>query len=93
MLPLLFNEPMELQEIWHGSNWEQPEYLFEVEEFLDEPTVEERKWMKNEFHSKRFEELRTGYIETYKALLGEQDIEKRRKNLDDWRQYAQRFFE
>jgi len=93
MLPLLFNEPMEAQEIWHGSNREQPEYLFEVEEFLDEPTVEERKWMKKEFHSKRFEELRTGYIETYKALLDERDIEKRRKILDDWRQYAQRFFE
>jgi len=93
LLPLLFNEPMEKQEIWHGSNREQLEYLFEVEEFLGEPTVEERKWMKKEFHSKRFEELRTGYIETYKALLHERDVEKRGKILDDWHQYAQRYFE
>ena len=93
LLPLLFNKPMETQEIWHGSNLERPEYLFEVEEFLDEPTAEERKWIKKEFHGKRFEELRTGYIETYKALLDERDIEKRGKILDDWHRYAQRFFE
>ncbi|GAB6060834.1 tetratricopeptide repeat protein [Desulfonatronum parangueonense] len=93
MLPYLFHEPVELQEIWHSSNLKQPEYLLEVEEFLDEPTVDERKWMKNEFFSKSFEELRTGYIATYKALFGERDIGKRRKILDDWRHYEQRFFE
>jgi hypothetical protein len=93
MLPYLFHDPVELLEIWHSSNLEQPEYLLEVEEFLDEPTVDERKWMKNEFWGKRFEELRTGYIATYKALLGERDIGKRRKILNDWRQYEQRFFE
>jgi len=48
--------------------------------------------MKEEFYSKRFEELRTGYIETFKALLGERDFEKRGKILDEWRQFAQRFF-
>lgn len=36
---------------------------------------------------------RAGNIETYKALLDERDIENRGKILEDWRQYAQRFFE
>jgi len=93
MLPFLFNEPMGVQDFWHSSNLERPEYLYEVEEFLNEPTVEERKWMKEEFYSKRFEELRTGYIETFKALLGERDFVKRRKILDEWRQFAQSFFD
>jgi len=93
LLPFLFNEPMENQKIWHASNWQQPGYFFEVEPFLDEPTVEERQWMKNEFHSEPFEALRNGYIETYGALLGETDIGRRRKILQDWRQFVERYFE
>ncbi len=92
MLPLVFGEPMKTLEIWHPSNFNEPEYLFEVEEFLDEPTIEERKWMKEEFRSKRFKDLRNGYIETYKALSNERDFEKRGKILDDWHQYAEQFF-
>jgi tetratricopeptide (TPR) repeat protein len=92
MLPLVFGEPMKTLEIWHPSNYKEPEYLLEVGEFLDEPTVEERRWMKKEFYSKQFEDLRTRYIETYKALSNERDVAKRGKILDDWRQYAQQFF-
>lgn len=92
MLPLVFGEPVKILEIWHPSNFKEPDYLFDVEEFLDEPTIEERKWMKEEFSSKRFKDLRNGYIETYKALSNERDFEKRGKILYDWHQYAEQFF-
>ena len=93
LLPFLFDEPLAKQNIWHSSNWTQPEYLCEIEMFLNEPTVEERHWIKREFHSGPFEALRTGYIETYGALLGEKDFQRRGKILNDWRQFSQKFFE
>lgn len=92
MLPLLFGEPMERLAIWHPSNRERPEYLADVAEYLEGPTPEERAWMKAEFHSDRFRRLRDGYIDTYRALLGEREIERRRRILNEWYRFSEAFF-
>lgn len=92
LLPFLFNEPIDKLNIWHASNLEYPEYLQAVEEYLAEPTSEERAWIKKEFYSERFSRLYEHYVDTYQKLLDEKDIEKRRKILDEWYRFSEGFF-
>lgn len=92
LLPFLFNEPIDKLNIWHASNLEYPEYLQAVEEYLAEPTSEERAWIKKEFYSERFRRLYEHYVDTYQKLLDEKDIEKRRRILDDWYRFSEGFF-
>lgn len=90
MLPSLFGECWSKMDIWHGSNHQDPEYLKEVEEFLNEPTPDEREWMRQEFYSEAFRELRDAYIDHFGRLLNERDIDERRKILDSWNRSATR---
>lgn len=89
MLPYLFGEPWEKLEIWHGSNRERPEYLADIQELLEEPTGQEREWMRQEFYSEPFTRLRESYVEHYGKLLGEHDIERRREILSRWGREAE----
>jgi len=88
LLPFLYAEPLTKQDMWHFSNWQSPDYLREIEEFLDEPTDEERTWFKAQFESDLFTKVRDKYVETYRALQHTRDVEQRRKLLDDWSDYA-----
>lgn len=92
MLPFLFGEPLGLLDIWHSSNRDQSDYLWEVEEYLNEPTEKERQWIKQEYNSAPFASLRNEYINTYRALKYERDFERRGALLRSWNQYAARFF-
>lgn len=92
LLPFVFGEPMARLEIWHSSNCQEPEYVDVEPELLDEPTDEERGWIRREFYSKPFEELRATYIKAYAALLGERDIDKRGGILNEWYRVCRTFF-
>nr|VFJ47723.1 MAG: hypothetical protein BECKDK2373C_GA0170839_101914 [Candidatus Kentron sp. DK] len=93
LLPFLFHEPIEPLDIWHASNYEHQDYLWEVEEYLDEPTDGERQWIKDAYHSQPFEILRNEYVRTYHDLNGEHDVRRRSDILDKWRQFYLRFFD
>lgn len=88
LLPFLYSEPLSKQDVWHASNREDPDYLREIEEFLDEPTDEERAWFKAQFESELFTKIRDKYVETFRALEHTRDVEQRSKLLDDWSDYA-----
>lgn len=85
MLPFLFQEPIEELDIWHSSNRDQQDYLWEVEEYLDEPTAEEREWFRKEYNSQPYEALRHEYVETCHELKYEHDFLKRSAILNKWR--------
>lgn len=54
LLPHLFSKSLPEQDMWHSSNRAQPDYIWEIEEFLDEPTIQERKWFKVQFENEAF---------------------------------------
>lgn len=88
MLPYLSGQPLPRQDMWHPSYWEQPDYLLEIKGLLREPTDQEREWFKTHFADETFSEIRTKYIETYRALQHERELEARGRILDEWREYA-----
>jgi len=90
LLPYLYSEPLPKQDIWHPSNRHQPDYIWEIEQFLDEPTSEERSWFRDEFNSPLFVDIREQFISTYRALNKEHEFEKRGAILRKWYQYSAR---
>lgn len=88
MLPYLFSQPLPRQDIWHASNWSEPDYIWEIEEFLEEPTTQDREWFKNQFEDEIFSKLRSKYVETYRLLQHENKVDARRRILGEWREYA-----
>ncbi len=93
MLPYLFREPIETLDIWHHSNPSAPDYLYDIEEFLDEPTVEEREWIKGKYMSQAFTDLRNGYISAYHSLKYEHNFQKRSDILNKWYLFSAEHFE
>lgn len=90
ILPTLVDLKPEQQDIWHGSNFEQLEYLYEIpEEMLPSFTEEERIWIRKRLESYAFQRVLKEYIATFHGLKYEKEIEKRRPILDNW----YRFFE
>ena len=85
LLPQLIGEHLVAPDIWYSSNWQMEQYIQEVDEFLDEPTAEERNWIASELDSETFKALRAGYENTYRALLAERDPKKRGAILSAWR--------
>lgn len=88
MLPSLFSRPLPKQDMWHSSNWAEPGYVDEMEEFLEEPTSQEREWIKARFDDELFTNLRKKYVETYRALQHASDFDTRSRILSEWREYA-----
>lgn len=84
LLPFLAGKAFEPLDIWHSSNWHQPDYLLEVESFLAGPSKEERRWIGCELETSPFQRLRDGYIATFFALKSEADFSKRRTILATW---------
>jgi hypothetical protein len=87
MLPFLIHEPISPLDIWHSSNMDCLEYLREIEEFLAEPTDEERQWFRKEYHSQQFSALRNEYISVFHELDHERDFQKRGAILNKWREF------
>ncbi len=90
LLPYLFSRPLPEQDIWHSSNWAQPSYIEEIEEFLEEPTSQEREWFKELFDGELFTGIRHRYIETFHALQHAHGLDSRRRILWEWRDYVSR---
>ncbi len=88
MLPYLFSQPLPRQDMWHSSNWCQPEYIREIEDLLEEPTTQEREWFKMQFEDEIFEKIRSKYVETFKALQHENGFDARQRILCEWGEYA-----
>jgi len=88
LLPHLFSESFLKQDMWHSSNRAQPDYIWEIEEFLDEPTIQERKWFKVQFENEAFAKIRSKYIATFQALQHASEYDARRRILDEWYDYA-----
>lgn len=88
LLPCLFARPLPMQDMWHSSNWAQPDYVGEIEELLGEPTSHEREWVKTQFEGELFTNIRNKYIETFRALQHTRELDTRTRILDDWRDYA-----
>lgn len=88
MLPHVFSRPMPRQDMWHSSNWVQPDYIYEIEELLKEPTSQEREWIKAQFDGELFTKVREKYVETFGALQHASDFDTRSRILSEWRDYA-----
>jgi len=88
MLPYLFSRPLPKQDMWHSSSRAQPDYIEEIEEFLDEPTNQEREWVKAQFEDELFANIRKKYIETFRALQHAREFDARSRVLSEWRDYV-----
>lgn len=84
LLPALFFKPISRLDMWHSSNWDTPEYVDEIREYLSEPNAEERAWFQEEFEGHLFTEVRNKYVAAYRALQSERDVGARGQILDDW---------
>lgn len=84
MLPRIAGQPQERYDIWHFSNWREPEYLDRVVDYLEEPTAEEKKWIWRQYSSGAAQALLTQFLSVYKALQSERDITRRQELLDHW---------
>jgi len=72
-------------DIWHGSNFENPDYLHKVpEEMLPNFTTEECLWVQKMIESFKFQRVLKKYIATFHALKYEKNIGKRRAILNRW---------
>lgn len=78
---------MPKQDMWHSSNWAQPDYIEEIEELLEGPTSQEREWFKEQFDDELFTNVRNKYIETFHALQRAKELDSRRQILGEWRDY------
>jgi tetratricopeptide (TPR) repeat protein len=87
MLALLAGQPQSQHPIWHGSNWELPEYLAQIDGQLAEPSDEECGWISNEFQSAPFQTLLSEFLAVRQALLDEHDHDRRGRLLDRWRKF------
>ena len=85
LLPHLVGKVLEAPGVWHPSNRQHESYLTEIEEYLYEPSIEERGWIAEAMASEPFVMLCDGYIETFAALSGERDFERRAAILGRWR--------
>ena len=88
LLPYLFSRPMLKEDMWHSSNWVQPDYIEEIEEFLEGPTSQEREWFQEQFDDELFTNVRNKYIETFHALQHAKELDSRRRILGEWRDYV-----
>lgn len=88
MLPFLFSQPLSRQDIWHSSSYDLPEYIDEIEDLLEAPTSEERKWLKAQFDSEIFTSARKKYVDTFRALDHVDDFCTRSRIVDEWYDYV-----
>lgn len=88
LLPYLFSRPMPKQDMWHSSNWEQPDYIEEIEELLEGPTSQEREWVRSQFGDELFTNIRKKYVETFRALQHVREFDARSRILGEWRDYV-----
>ena len=85
LLPALAGSPIARQDMWHSSNWDQPEYLAQVSpEFLPQLSEDERSWIGRQLESALFRRVKEEYVSTRHALLTEKNVERRSAILRRW---------
>jgi len=93
LLPELVGLEMGNPDIWHGSNWARPDYVYELpEEMLPTFTEDENIWIRMKIQSQTVQMIINEYIATYKALKNQKDIKKRKAILDNWRYFQEGAF-
>lgn len=88
LLPYLFSRPLPTQDMWHSSNWAEPDYIEEIEDLLEGPTSQEREWFQVQFDDELFTIVRNKYVETFHALQHEKELDARRRILEEWRSFV-----
>lgn len=85
LLPALAGSPIARQDIWHGSNWCEPEYLSQVSsDLLPQLSEAERSWIERQLDSALFRRVKDEYVSTHHALLTEENVERRSAILRRW---------
>ena len=69
VLPHLLGEAIAELDIWHGSNWAEPDYLAVIpEEYLSLWSEGDREWASGMYRSAEFTSVRTQWIDICRAL-------------------------
>lgn len=68
LLPFVCGQEVREEPIRHGSNWQETEYLLEVDAFFDEVSNEEQQWIAAELASADFIAVRQRYIDAHAPL-------------------------
>jgi hypothetical protein len=91
LLPAVIGAPVQRYDMWHGSNWRDPDYLLHVPgELVPDLSEAERRWIREQLESDRFRRVRDEYVSTFHALKSEQEISKRRAILRRWEDFWSR---
>lgn len=78
LIPFVLRERFERVEMWHGCNWEDPDYVEELpQRIVDAITDEDRQWIKETYHSDTLQTALHRVIEINKELLSERPGERR----------------
>jgi len=84
LIPNLLGLKHERLDIWHGSNIEEPEYLYDFsQELIDLWGEEELQWARTTYNSQKFQQARLRYIEIYHQLINEPIGPKRSKLVEE----------
>ena len=84
LIPHLLGMRQKKLDIWHNSNWSEPGYLkeapFEVFQMWDAQALE---WMRKEYNSVEFRNVRARYVEIFRQLKNEPIGPKRFRLVDE----------
>ena len=78
VLPQILGEAYERLPIWHSSNWDVPEYIDYFPQRIREAlTAEDIEWIRERYHSEKFQQARQRYIDICMELSSIHPGEKR----------------
>lgn len=91
LVPYLVGKPIEEFDMWHSSNQDRADYLFEVEEWLWDIPSDIFPWLEAEYETKESSQLRWEYVKTYNALKSAKELGERQRLLRSWYEYAEKW--
>jgi len=69
LLPSLIGSPIARQDMWHSSNWDEPEYLSRVApQFVPQLSENERSWIEQQLESALFLRVKGIRVNTPRAV-------------------------
>jgi|ERR1035437_2797176 hypothetical protein len=84
LIPNLLGLKHERLDIWHGSNIEEPEYLYDFPlELIAIWEEAELKWARKTYEKQEFQQARSRYIEIFHQLINEPIGPKRSKLVEE----------
>lgn len=80
---LLSQIEIEIEDMWHGSNFEEIDYIdYMPEEIYSAISFSELEWIEELYDSDEFQKMKKTHIDIHHELLHEKDIEKRKALVD-----------